>query len=170
LEEAMKKKKSGKSAAKFKLNWLDFLIIFASLAISAVVIRFGGKFRAPKTPAHEATVRYVIEFMEMDEDAPKLLQIGDEVEVTSNGRGKANIINVDVEPFKKAIFSEDTSSFVMAEYPGKVNIFVELEGRGLETDEKITIGDAVIAVGESGLIRGLGYSFRSYIIEAGCKY
>jgi hypothetical protein len=154
-----------KKTLHFKINLIDLGVVFSIIACMLYLGHLKVKLNGKKNATSPVAVTYKVQIQNVSENFAKLPHVGDTIQVSSKKNDIANIKDVEIKPYEKPVFDAKDKKFVISKSPDQIDIILTLEGDAMESDSEITIGDAVIAVGESGYIDGFAYSARPYITE-----
>ena len=158
------------SKKKFKINLIDILIILLIIAAVAFGIYYIMTRGTSSSATSEATktIRYVVEFQNIDADFAGAIQEGDRVQYDVKKVDFGTVVGVQESPFQVMTFDYENEVEDVSLVEGKIGIMVTIEVDVSETDRAFTANGSEIRVGQAYSLNfpnffGTGYCIR--IIE-----
>jgi len=157
-------KKSKKLFGLFNIVDLIIIVLILCAAGFGIKILLGGG-TINQLPTETKTYVYVVEGREVLEETADFPEIGANVYNSSTSAYLGTIKDVWMEPFTETIFNRETNRYEKVSVEGFGNIYVAIEGIGIETERDITVEGVVVKVGGELNVKGKGFAFKGYIVE-----
>lgn len=159
-----------KKAFRLHLNLFDGIVILAALGVAAILLWTQLKPAAPAAAPAAEKIQYTIVLKKTIPGTGDLVKAGDVLEDTIKNHTLGNVVSSETVPARDFAVDAENHCYVMAEVPGKEDIYITVESSAVISDTAVTVGSGhEIRVGEAIYVRGPGYlgSGSVYAIERG---
>ena len=159
-----------KKAFRLHLNLFDGIVILVALAVAAVLLWTQLKPAAPVAAPAAEKIQYTIVLKKTVPGTGAQVQAGDALEDTIKNYSLGNVVSCETVPAQDFAVDTENKCYVLAEVPGKEDVYITVESSAVISDSAVTVGSGYeIRVGEAIYVRGPGYlgSGTVYAIERG---
>lgn len=152
------------SEKRIKFTVVDLIIVLVLLAAVAV-----GAFQLlPARLAKDSssvTITYTVLLQEKSEGFSNGIGSGDIVSISNKGKDSGTVTEVSASPAEKQTFDSLNGTYQYTSIPGKEDVLVTIQSKGIENETAIKTGDTLIKVGQQIPVRGKGYASTGYIMS-----
>lgn len=143
---------------KFKFNVMDIIIVLILLAvIGAGVILLGGG-TATGGSAQTKTIELQVELAMQEEAFTKLPKVGDRAAIGVKEKMDVTVTRVEVKPAVTSAEDIIGGARPLVEVPERYDVFITLEGEGVETDGAVKLNDVAARVGDEAVIKSKNWA------------
>lgn len=155
---------------RLRLNLFDGIVILAALLVGGVLLWTQLKPAAPEAAPAAEKIRFTIMLQKTVEGTGARANAGDLLIDTIKNYEIGSVISAETVPAQDFALDEESGKYVLADVPGREDIYITLESSAVVTEEAVTVGTGyILRVGDPIYVRGPGYlgSGRVYAIERG---
>lgn len=159
-----------KKAFRLHLNLFDGIVIVAALAVAAVLLWTQLKPAAPTAAPTSEKVQYTIVLQKTVPGTGAQVKAGDALIDAVKNYELGNVVSSETVPAQDFAIDTENGCYVLADVPGKEDVYITVESSAVVSDEAVTVGSGyAVRVGDDIYVRGPGYlgSGRVYAIERG---
>lgn len=143
---------------KIKFNGMDIFII----AVLVVVIAAGGLFlmgrNRQQADSKDTTIRLMVEFKDQEEGFAELINIGDEAVVGEKEKTATTVTKVEKMLNKGMGYNTIEGWVKETEIPGRYDVQVTLEGKGVDTGDTVEFSNNPVRVGTNVAVKNKNWS------------
>ena len=143
---------------KVKFNVMDGIIILILLAVigGAAMFLFGGG--SGSGPAETGTVQLLVEIPKQEEAFTKLPKVGDRVDVGVKEKMDVTVTKVEVKPAVTSGEDIIDGKRPLVEIPERYDVWITLEGEGVESDATVEINGVAARVGDEAVVKSKNWA------------
>lgn len=149
---------------KLRFNIIDLLII---LLVAAVIV-VGWKLLSSSgaaQPEQTKEIHYVVRCTEVESAAAEKPEPGADVFNSSTTTYLGVLAESFSEPYAEPLYDPAAGEYRLCEVAGMSNVFLEIEGQGVETDTAISVEGTTVRVGDKVDVKCRGFAATGYIVD-----
>lgn len=147
-----RRKERKMSKRKLRFNAIDALIVLV-IAVAVFVLLyvfvFSGRGTQNTAETNYTTIRYVVEFQNIDERLEESVKKGQSVEDAVERKNLGTVSGVQALPYEKVTFDYENGRETVASVEGKITLKITIEAQAVESDRAFTVDGCEIRVGQS---------------------
>ena len=147
---------------KFKINWVDIIIIVVAL----VAIVFAYKFTHKEVAVETKTIRYTFELVDNPIGFTDKIKIGDDITDNIKNYYMGKVVEVEKTTYTKVIQDVETGTYKEAVVEGRETAIVTVEASVTENGGNLNVdGYYLVKGGLEVAVKGNGYAGRGFILS-----
>ena len=149
---------------KVKFNGMDLLIVLALVVVLVAGVLLLGGGSGGGAAAENKTVQVVVELTDKDESFIGIPQVGDIAMIGVKERMETVVTNVEVLPATKRAENIVDGWSGSSELPGRYDVRITMEGKGVETNETVSINGVAARVGEEAFVKSKNWAGSGFFV------